>query len=826
MISVPSMTNDLISWIEKRIDADPHLDDEVGLLILAALEGDSELDDYLVSGASSREGADPSEVGEPVDPATGAFLRLVQVTGFRGIGAPVTLALEPVPGLTVVAGRNGSGKSSIAEGLEMLLTGGTYRWKNKRSTQWSEQWRNLHHEGPPEIVAEIVEEGSGPVRLCTRWDAASANVNDHTTTAQRTVSGTKGPVQDASALGWASSLETFRPILSYDELGGLLESGPSELYDAISKVLGTEQLADALGRIKTRLTQMGAPQKTATADRKALQAEAAGLDDERAQTVAPLLKKTAPDTTSIRALATGVTLPDHGLIASLRALTQLQSPDAPTVGAAAARLRAALSAMADAGEAEAARRVARLDIRRQALRLHASHGEQSCPVCTQGTLDLAWVEASNDLVAHEEAELRELSEAKGELDDARRALRALVVRRPAPTDRAPTDELEPVVTTVREAWDAFASVPEGDLALAEHLELHAEDLATALGVARKGATSALAQRDDVWGPLAARISAWCEAWDGWLETKPALDLLTAAEKWLKENDTQLKNERIAPITEKAKHAWALLRQESNVDLGELRLEGQATRRRVTITATIDGADAGSALPVMSQGELHALTLSLFLPRASLDESPFRFVVLDDPVQAMDPAKVDGLVALLSEIAKTRQVVVFSHDDRLPAALRRLNASARIFEVVRGVDSAVGISAAEDPTTRYLGDADALCRDDKVPAETLRRTLPGLLRMAIESAARDRFYSTRLTRGDALAEVEQVWNDAHGTSQRVSLAIHDDVRSLDDWLRTESRKQGMGIATTGFHKSLHAGTDPSDAVYHTRRMVAEVKDGVK
>jgi ABC-type hemin transport system ATPase subunit len=824
--NVPSMTNDLISWIEQRIEADPALDDEVGLLILAALEGDAQLDGYLMSGAAPRGSADRAGAGEPADPATGAFLRSVQVTGFRGIGAPVTLSLEPVPGLTVIAGRNGSGKSSIAEGLELLLTGGTYRWKNKRSTQWSAQWRNLHREGPPEIIAEVIEEGAGPVRLCTRWDAGSTDVNDHTTTAQRTVGGTKAPTQDAAALGWAPSLETYRPMLSYDELGGLLESGPSELYDAIAKVLGTEQLADALARIKSRLTQMAVPQKTATADRKALQAEAGSLDDERAQAVAPLLKKTSPDTTPIRELATGITLPDRGIVASLRALAQLQSPDAAGVVAAAARLRAALSSMADAGEAEAARRVARLDVRRQALRLHADHGEQSCPVCTQGTLDSAWVETSRDLVAREEAELKELSEAGAELDAARRALRALVVRRPAPTDRAPTEELEAVVTTVRRAWEAFESAPDGDLALAGHLELHAEELARAVGEARKGATAALAERDDAWGPLAARISAWCEAWDAWLEQKPALERLTAAEKWLKENDTQLKNERIAPITGAAKHAWSLLRQESNVDLGELRLEGQATRRRVTITATIDGTDAGSALPVMSQGELHALTLALFLPRASLDESPFRFVVLDDPVQAMDPAKVDGLVALLSEIAKTRQVVVFSHDDRLPAALRRMNASARIFEVARGLDSAVSISAAEDPTTRYLGDADALCRDDKVPAETLRRTLPGLLRMAIESAARDRFYATRLTRGEALAEVETVWNEAHGTSQRVSLAIYDEVRSLDDWLRTESRKKGMGIATSGFHKSLHAGTDPGDAVYHTGRMVDEVKAGAK
>ena len=73
---------------------------------------------------------------------------------------------------------------------------------------------------------------------------------------------------------------------------------------------------------------------------------------------------------------------------------------------------------------------------------------------------------------------------------------------------------------------------------------------------------------------------------------------------------------------------------------------------------------------MSQGELHALALSLFLPRATSDDSPFRFVVIDDPVQAMDPARVDGLARVLAETARTHQVVVFSHDDRLPESLRR------------------------------------------------------------------------------------------------------------------------------------------------------------
>jgi hypothetical protein len=81
------------------------------------------------------------------------------------------------------------------------------------------------------------------------------------------------------------------------------------------------------------------------------------------------------------------------------------------------------------------------------------------------------------------------------------------------------------------------------------------------------------------------------------------------QKWLKQNDERLKNLRIAPIADKACRAWAKLRQESNVELGELKLEGSATRRRVSITAAVDGTAAG-ALAVMSQGELQALALSL------------------------------------------------------------------------------------------------------------------------------------------------------------------------------------------------------------------------
>lgn len=820
------MTEDLIGWVQKRIDADAALEPEVGVLILAALEGADKLDEYLEGGAEPASQLISTTGKTQAAPPAGVFLRRVQVCGFRGIGRAVSVPLHPAPGLTVIAGRNGSGKSSISEGLEVLLTGATYRWKNKRSTQWAEQWRNIHHDGPTEVLVETVEEGAGPLWLRTHWSDDASDVLQHQTTVQRTQGGAKGPAEPVETLGWGPAIETYRPLMSYDELGGLLEAGPSALYDALSKVLGTEQLSVAMAHIKARLSQLSSPLKEATAGRKQLHSEIVALDDERAKATAPLLGRTAPDTSAIRELATGVTTPDHGILSGLRSLAQIQTPDPDRAANAAARLRSAVTGMAEAGAVEAGRRLARLSMRRDALRLHAEHGDQSCPVCTQGSLDDAWAETSRELVAREEAELRRLADAKAELDDARAALRALMPSPPAVLDRAPLEELEPAVSQLRSLWQQAVAAPPDDLGFADHVEIFASELAELAGTVRSSANAELSRRDDAWAPLAARVASWCTTWDAAVANQSTVGHLTAAEKWLKQNDTRLKNERMEPISEAAKHAWSMLRQESNVDLGELRLEGQATRRRVEITASVDGVDAGSALPVMSQGELHALTLALFLPRASLDESPFRFMVLDDPVQAMDPAKVDGLVSLLSEIAQTRQVVVFSHDDRLPAALRRHSSSARIFEVVRGADSTVTVTPAEDPTHRYLDDADALCRDNRLPDETLRRTLPGLLRMALESAARDRFYSTRLSKGESLTAVEAHWDATRSTSQRVSLAIYDEVRVLDGWLKTESRRKALGIATSGFHSALSSNTDPRDAVHHTKRAVDDVRAGLK
>lgn len=72
------MTTDLVAWIAKRIDAEG-LDEQVGLLILAALEGTDSLEEYLEAGEARTSVAEAAADDEAAAEPVGAFLREIQV---------------------------------------------------------------------------------------------------------------------------------------------------------------------------------------------------------------------------------------------------------------------------------------------------------------------------------------------------------------------------------------------------------------------------------------------------------------------------------------------------------------------------------------------------------------------------------------------------------------------------------------------------------------------------------------------------------------------------------------------------------------------------
>jgi hypothetical protein len=275
--------------------------------------------------------------------------------------------------------------------------------------------------------------------------------------------------------------------------------------------------------------------------------------------------------------------------------------------------------------------------------------------------------------------------------------------------------------------------------------------------------------------------------------------------------------------------WRQLRLQSNVDLGGVELEGTSTRRKVALKVTVDGKDA-EALGVMSQGELHALALSLFLPRATLPESPFRFICVDDPVQSMDPARVEGLARVLADTARTRQVIVFTHDDRLPEAVRRLSLPARILMVTRRADSVVEVAEARDPVSGYLDDARALVKTNELPATVRARVVPGHCRLALEAACMTAVRQRRLRAGARHDDIEELLR-AHGKLYPLmALAIFDDAEKTSEVL-PKLHKMNPRAADTfracnlGAHESFDG--DAESLVLDTRKLAdAVLRTGTK
>lgn len=194
-----------MSDIDEILDklADRRLGEIATSLALGALLGDEELQAALAGEASDRPARDDVPSGAPV----GAYLSSLSVRGFRGIGPEARIDLTPGPGLTIVVGRNGSGKSSFSEALEVLLTGESYRWK-KRAKVWKDGWRNLHADEPPRVLARFAADGlPGEMVVERTWEAGEKDADAAATVVQ--LPGRKRT--DLAGIGWTGAVvEGFR----------------------------------------------------------------------------------------------------------------------------------------------------------------------------------------------------------------------------------------------------------------------------------------------------------------------------------------------------------------------------------------------------------------------------------------------------------------------------------------------------------------------------------------------------------------------------------------------------------------------------------------
>ncbi|MEV5846920.1 AAA family ATPase [Streptomyces sp. NPDC051985] len=743
-------------------------------------------------------------------------LRSITAAGWRGIGPRTTLELPPGPGLVVVAGPNGSGKSSFAEAAETALTGRNSRWAERRATDWQKGWRNLHSpDVTPEVNVELTVGDQGEaVTLRRTWHGLKVDE------ARTKVEGSDGSERKLEEVIDAEALDLARPFLPYSELGSMINGTLGGLHDAFFKLLGLELLAEFDGRVKDTASECEQAIKHADALTTQLLDALGTLDDPRAREAVQALSGAKRDLDLVRALLESRTPAAEAELARLRQHASLAGPDLAEVGGAVARLREAAAGAEETryGSAEEARRLARL------LEAAVEHQRRSrstdCPVCgAEDRLDRAWAEQARAEVERLQTEAAGAEAARQEVAVAVRAVHDLA--QPVPV------WLRGAASPLTAVWQEWAQCRDiaHPIELADRVERAAAALDDACRQVREEAARRLSEHDGAWQPFAVRLAEWLGAEEAAEAARERRKHARKARTWLRPIIDELRDERLRPFARRSQEVWQKLCEHSSVALGSVTLAGTPGRGKVELDVSVDDMSA-PAYSVMSQGELHSLALSLFLPRATHANSPFGFLVIDDPVQSMDPEKVEGLARVLDACARDRQVIVFTHDTRLQQAVAYLGISATVLRVSRQTDSVVGVETLTDPVKQALAEARAVSLDPNLPQDVADHVLPAMCRVAVEAAcletARRRL---RDEKGLGLRAVEERVESLERTKTYVSLALLVDEQQ---YARAAVERICPGGWTlieafnSGAHTPLPTIDDRKDLVRRTKALATAIR----
>ncbi|MHC5902413.1 AAA family ATPase [Streptomyces sp. S6] len=743
-------------------------------------------------------------------------LRSITAAGWRGIGPRTTLELPPGPGLVVVAGPNGSGKSSFAEAAETALTGRNSRWDGRRATDWQKGWRNLHSpDVTPEVRVELAAGERGEAITVRRtWHGLKVDE------ARTRVEGEDGSERKLEEVVDADALDLARPFLPYSELGSMINGTLGGLHDAFFKLLGLELLAEFDGRVKDAASECEQTIKHADALTAQLLDALGTVDDPRAREAAQALSGARRDLGRVRALLESRTPAAEAELARLRQHASLAGPDLAEVSGAVARLREAAAGAEEAryGSAEEARRLARL------LEAAVEHQRRSrgtdCPVCgAENRLDRAWAEQARAEVERLQTEAVGAEAARQEVAVAVRAAHDLV--QPVPVWlRGETSPL----TAMWQEWAQCRDIAH-PRELADRVERAVGALDDACRQVREEASGRLAEHDGAWQPFAVRLAEWLGAEGSAEAARDRRKHARKARTWLRPIIDELRDERLRPFAQRSQEVWQKLCEHSSVTLGSVTLAGTPGRGKVELGVSVDDMSA-PAYSVMSQGELHSLALSLFLPRATHADSPFGFLVIDDPVQSMDPEKVEGLARVLDACARDRQVIVFTHDTRLQHAVAHLGISATVLRVSRQTDSVVDVETLTDPVEQALAEARAVSLDPDLPQDVADHVLPAMCRVAVEAAcletARRRL---RDEKGLGLGAIEKRVESLERTKSYVSLALLGDEQQHARAAVERICPGGWALIETfnsGAHMPLSTVDDRKDLVRRTKTLATAIR----
>ena len=419
--------------------------------------------------------------------------------------------------------------------------------------------------------------------------------------------------------GWGTGAASFsRPFLSHAELEVVLDK-PSELHDqlnAVARIGGTQRRGQAPGR--PAQSRGGGRQ---VGDRRSSGFSRPSCLAARTRGPARLSGSSRPEnwtSTPSEFSRPERAAPPDGDLQILAALRAIRVPHPGDVEALEGRLGdAAARSGADPAPPPRAWLPVRPELLAAAVAHFDVHGPGDCPVCGRaGALDHEWLAATRVQIERLRAEAAEMDSAQVEAREVAAAVIRMLAPAPAVLSQAGVVGIDPAAAEMggrrgrrsrSSPWRRWRRAGRP-----EHFTDTYGPLAEAVSELAGAASAEYERRQDTWSPVAARLARWCADERAAATARETVKEIKKAEAWLKDANHHLRNERLRPYVDGASHIWEQLRQESNVDRGASPWRGRGPGGKSSSISAWTGTEA-PALPVLSQGELHALALRCSCP---------------------------------------------------------------------------------------------------------------------------------------------------------------------------------------------------------------------
>ena len=636
----------------------------------------------------------------------------IRVQGFRGIAAHLDVALDPTPGITVVHGANGSGKSSLCHATEVALRQNTSDHQPTTSGSSRSGQRPIWD---PVLTAVGHDEARVTIMLTRRnqqLELTWRGNDDFDGQTEAILTDPDGTSQNVSMdFVWRSAVDAYLPTYAYADWERSLSTA-KDLQQYLEQLLALGGCYETLSQhFEERIETLSPLVKQAEASRAKAQEELTeeakryshspepfqipqDLSDDPEEWFSSLRLADQEDTTQL-------TL---DFLRTIRAISQ------HTIDLSSLREQI--------GPGKEAQALSHL----KDLAQDPSYSSDECPVCGTHT---DWRRHLTDRIQREVKQLERMKEWR----EAVTTLNALTGKFPEETpDTANYPTIGKIVRLSRDEDLAQLSEATED-ALCAFDSLTVACTSPSLGAeleAAEEAGSEVQQWQRVQRRIATEIrTAWRKDREAWVVHRHA----KVCRDRLNDLGKDLRKVRTIALQNAVGAEIQTLLGDAGIQLEEIDIQKRIARLALR-------NDAGHVMDpgMLSAGQRNVAILAPALAVAR--NGPFGFMILDDPVHAFDELRIDLVSRTLSAIAKHRRLIVLTHDERLKEHLVTADPNVDLRAITRGQGGTVCVTEDEPMWSTLIKDARALL---KVAGPTATRPITnrvrGLCRQSVDNALR-------------------------------------------------------------------------------------------